>query len=311
MRRLLPLLVLICSAIASAQVRDVYYQGYLTPLNIMPSFDRGYLVVYDTDHRTDVFGPDGALLYRATVRVPGAGWAEILNGAVDSDGTLALAVEVASPAGAEEGGGIVLFDRSGAQIRYFETKDFLPTQVDFGPDHAIWAIGWLGNERGPTEDYSILRKYARDGRELGRFLPRSSFPAPDDHRREPMILPDIGLWQLRVAGNRVEAALYRARTLVETDLNGREIGRWDMSPGERPYAITANGQVWGKEGNQLRIFDRSAGMWRPVTFTLPNARLIGAEGNDLVFKLRDGTETLRWMPAPAVAVSTADAISSH
>ncbi|MGO9273276.1 MAG: hypothetical protein ACLQOO_24075 [Terriglobia bacterium] len=44
---------------AAAQVHDVYYQRSLTPLNTTPTFDHGYLVVYDWDHRVDVFTPMG------------------------------------------------------------------------------------------------------------------------------------------------------------------------------------------------------------------------------------------------------------
>jgi hypothetical protein len=44
------LLLLMSGASATAQVHDVHYQGNLTPLNTTPTFDHGYLVVYDWDH---------------------------------------------------------------------------------------------------------------------------------------------------------------------------------------------------------------------------------------------------------------------
>ena len=37
-------ILLISGVLASAQMRDVHYQGGLTPLNITPTFDHGYLV---------------------------------------------------------------------------------------------------------------------------------------------------------------------------------------------------------------------------------------------------------------------------
>jgi len=40
-----------------------------------------------------------------------------------------------------EGGGIALFDRSGKQPRFFDTGQYLPTQV-CAPDHSIWTLGW-------------------------------------------------------------------------------------------------------------------------------------------------------------------------
>jgi len=42
MLRCLPPLVLISGMIALAQVHEVYYQGDLAPLNIAPTFNRGF-----------------------------------------------------------------------------------------------------------------------------------------------------------------------------------------------------------------------------------------------------------------------------
>src|ERR1700686_2135677 len=89
----------IYAALAFAQVHDVHYQGNLTPLNTTPTFDHGYLVVYDWDHRIDVFAPDGALMYSVAAKVPGSDWANIENGAIDEDGTLAAAVRAVSVLG--------------------------------------------------------------------------------------------------------------------------------------------------------------------------------------------------------------------
>jgi hypothetical protein len=47
------LLFIISGASATAQVHDVHYQGNLTPLNTTPTFDHGYPVVYDREHRIE------------------------------------------------------------------------------------------------------------------------------------------------------------------------------------------------------------------------------------------------------------------
>jgi len=65
---------------------------------------------------------------------------------------------------------------------------------------------------------------------LGAFLPRSSFdPHPDP------IGPMVGLWELRVMGNRVGAVIYASSVCrpdesagkdmvwLETDLKGKEL----------------------------------------------------------------------------------------
>ena len=301
MLKRLPLLLI--AGYALAQTHDVYYQGDLHPLNIAPTFNHGHLVVYDRDHQTAVFGPDGALLYRATARVPGAKWGDAENADVDADGTMAAAVRVTSPSGEAAGGGIALFDRHGTQIRFFETRDFLPTEVAFGSDRAIWTIGWLGESRSrQTEDYPILRKYSRDGAELGRFLPRASFPAPDDPLREPLILPVVGLWRLRVENGHVEVMLHRQGIWVQTDLDGKETGRWDVGFNGFPRAITDDGQAWRVADSQLQVFNRASGSWRPTPFTAPSGFLLGADGNNLVFELSDHV-ALRWVPVPEAVTS--------
>jgi hypothetical protein len=307
MLRLLHLVLLISGGLALAQVHDVHYQGDFAPRNITPTSDHGFLVAYDTDHRIDLFGPDGALLYRAAVQVPNPAWADIENAAVDTDGTLAAAIRVFSKTGQARGGAIALFDRNGAQIRCFDTGDFLPTQVAFGPDHAIWTLGWL-EENAPslTEDYAILRKYAQDGTAQGAFLPRASFPV--DPVRELPTAPIVGLWQLRVEADRVEAILDRARLWVETDLNGHETGRWEIAPNGRTRAITQTGSAWRIHGNRLEVFDRSTGSWHAVPFALPDGWLLGADGNDLVFEMRDRV-TLRWVPAPEGLLSAGSSTS--
>lgn len=260
-------------------------------------------MVYDWDHRVDVFAADGTLMYRVPAKVPGSDWAMIENAAVDSDGTMAAAVRGVSAAGIAGGGGIALFDRTGTQIRFLDTGGYLPTQVAFGPDHSIWTIGWLaGNGARLTADYSTLRNYAQDGRELGEFLPRASFPYGEDLEvGDPLILPMMGGWELRVASERVEVILHRAHLWVQTDLNGHEEGRWNTNPnvpnGRRPDAITQDGRAWYTDGHHLGAFDRSARVWRVVPFDVPKGNLLGAEGNSLVFMLLR-QNTLRWMPAP-------------
>ena len=200
------------------------------------------------------------------------------------------------------GGGIALFDQTGNQIRFIDTGcDYWPTQVAFAPDHSLWAIGSLPNSELEflTADYLFLRHYSRDGEELGRYLPRSSFPHPDNIPKEPLIAPMVGLWELRVTSDRVTALLQGSRLWVETDLNGKEIERWNTGP-NRPNAITTDGDAWQMQNKQLEVFDRAAGIWKAVPFNSPDGRLIGAQGSDLIFLLR-GQDTIRRIAAPTAS----------
>jgi len=134
----------ICHAVIAATPVDVYYPGSLTPLNITPTFDKGYLFVYEA-HKIDVFGPNGSHLYDVTAVVPDAKVVHIINAAADADGVTAGAVEIAFDGTSRtEHGGIAVFDSSGKQVCFFDTGTYFPTQVAFGPDHSIWTLGWSG-----------------------------------------------------------------------------------------------------------------------------------------------------------------------
>jgi hypothetical protein len=302
--RLLSLLfaAVLCHLGIAAESRDVYYPGLLTPLNIVPTFDKGYLFVYDA-HKINVFGADGSHLYDISAQIENCKVVSIENAAVDTDGTIAGAV-MYSPDGTsiKEGGGIAVFDQSGNQVRFFDTGRYHPTQIAFGPDHSIWTLGWPGSQaRRWPDDFLILRTYSQDGQELGAFLPRSSF----DSRPDP-IGPMIGFWELRVMGNRVGALIYRsseyqpdesprdAMLWVETDLKGNEIGRWNIPPDRAPEAFTEAGALYMRKGKSVFIFDHPTRAWR-ATGTPAEGRILGADGDSLVFL--KATNTLRWVPA--------------
>jgi hypothetical protein len=288
-----------CATALAAEARDVYYQGDMTPLNIVPTFDKGYLVVYD-QNKVNIYAPDGSSLYSASAQVQSAHWAGIQNAAVDTDGTLGGAVRYCHRAKHTRGGGIVLFDRTGNQRRFVDTGPYLPTQVCFASDHSIWSIGWQGPEaNAKNQDYFILRNYSQDGEQLGAFLPRSSFEAEPDP-----VGPMVGAWQLRTSNGRVGAAFYAssivgmwqkprsAEQWIETDLKGKEIGRWDFA-GRSLLAFTQSGDIYGQD-HDVAVFDRATNQWRPVAGT-PDGHLLGADGDNLVFSLR-GQNILRWVP---------------
>jgi hypothetical protein len=309
-------LLLLATALASGQVRDVYYQGSLTPLNTVPTFDHGYLTVYDHDPDLDVYGPDGTLLYKTSAHGPNGIKARIDNAVADTDGTVAAAVGYSLSCNVPglgvrpwQGGGIAFFDRSGGQTRFIDTGcDYWTTQVAFGPDHSVWAIGWLGSLTASLKaDYLALRHYTQTGEPLGASLPRASFPHPDDPHREPLILPKIGLWDLQVTGDHVEIILDRVNLWVETDLKGQETARWSTGPNfARPRAFTADGLAWRQVGKQIMVFNRSSGAWSQPILEITEGLLIGADGNDLIFLLMNKA-TLRRVPEPPVAFVMATA----
>jgi len=297
MRFVFLLLAFSTAAGFAADTRDVYYQGPLAPLNILPSFEKGYLAVYDLDDQVALYAPDGSLAYRASPHIEGASYVTVYNAGADENGTLAVAVEFRMPKAAERSGGIVIFDQKGAQSVAINTGAFRPTQLSFGPDHSIWTIGYYPAPE--PEDYSVLRNYsATTGELIGGYLPRSSF-APD----LGPVGPNIGGWQLRVSDRNVVALFYwssiykpgqperRMLQWVETDLKGKELLRRDL-PRTR-FALSKNGDFYG-QFDGVSVFDKTNGRWRKVSQA--PGELLGADGNNLVFMMR-GSNIARWVPA--------------
>ncbi len=278
-------------AAGSQPKREVFYAGDITPASITPTFENGYLAVYDLDGAALVYAPDGSLAFRFS---PSHERATVVNVAVDVDGVAALAVE--GPPGR---GGISIVDRHGVQFRWIDTGDYVPSGLSFAPDHSLWTTGSKPELLSDRElpEYEILRHYSREGRELGRYLPRSSFaeefPAGSGISPSHVI---VGLWELRVAGGRVGVGLAGSGGLlwVETDMSGGEAGRWRMEA--HPSAIAADGTVYASTAKGILALDRGSGQWRPTAVHVPDAILLGAQGAQLVFAIR-GEKHLVWVPA--------------
>jgi hypothetical protein len=273
---LLALALFPASAAAADSVRQVVYQAEtLTPANTAPTFDNGHLVLYGEDNVT-VYAPGRSLAYRLPFPAKGT----FVNVAVDTDRTAAAAVQYAGGRG-----GVSIFDSAGSQVRIIDTGAFEPSFVAFAPDHSLWTAGTEANA-----EYFILRHFNRDGKLLGASLPRSSF----DERGEAK--PIVGLSCLRVANNRVGLYLHRRVSMwVETDLEGKEIGRWPLDHGHLG-AFTPSGAVYTEAAGVISVLDRAAGEWKPAAVP-SRGHLLGSDREALVFQVRESTRLL-WVPLP-------------
>lgn len=277
---------------AADPIRQVRFQGNLTPRNILPTFDNGHVVAYESG-AIAVYGLDGSLACRIsdyTTMEPVAVRNRVLNAAVDTDGTVAVAV-YRTQEYTQLGGGIQIFTRAGIRKQFIDTGRFMPGAVAFAPDHSVWTFGSRFLDPG-FRDYFILHHYLQDGSRLGEYLPRSDFPRDD----EPGWAPNGG-WQLRVSGKRIGAALHGKLDNVcwiELDLQGRQIGRW-LTGNSMPIAFTASGTVYAREIVGISVLDRATGQWRPVVPPF-GGKLLGHDGDNLVFM--DGN-LLTWVPPPA------------
>jgi hypothetical protein len=256
-----------------------------SPLNVRPTFDNGYLVVYEGEGFS-VFAPDGSHAFRVA-RPSGTAWSNV---AVDSDGTAASALRQGIH------NGIWVFDQSGARKRYIDTGAFIPGQVCFAPDHSIWTTGAMPRKSlGTVPEYSVLRHFSGEGEPLGEFLPRSSFEKSDI---EPATAFGGG-WGLRVANGRIGAFFHfgdrRYAVWVEVGLDGREIGRWPVNIGGHPAAFTQSGDVYASTESGVFQLDRKSRQWKPVA-SLGDG-LLGAKDDSLVFLSR-GDTVLRYIDLP-------------
>ncbi len=271
--------------------RQVTYQGDLSPLNITPTFNHGYVIAWDrnTDgaqqmKTISVFGPNGSRLYQTAISVPNQKFISLSNGDADTDGTVAVVFR--------DPGGFAVLDPSGKQIHTVLTAPYEPSQICFAPDHSIWLEGHEG--RGDAE-YMIFRKYSPDGHELGRFVSSSKFAAkvPD--------VTTIGGRAIRASANGIVALVLQDQPQphpplmlwVALDFEGNVVGQ----PGQHryffPWTLTPQGSIYAKEGGKFVYLDNVSGKWQESSLPRPGS-LAGADENGLIFELPDH-HTFEWV----------------
>ncbi|MEX2261216.1 MAG: hypothetical protein WD696_04655 [Bryobacteraceae bacterium] len=318
LRLLLLFAALLSPATAQDPVRQTTYAGASHGFLTIPAFDKGYLIFLRNLGELRLYDPKGLPAYDTIVTQPDGRDLSIGSAAVDTDGTVAVAVGYASPKGGYAGG-IVHLDRSGKQTRFIETGPYMPTQICFAPDHTTWTFGWQRGApdfvREDGEDYFMVRRYSKNGKELGAYLPRSLFPpglSPSS--------PGRGFWVIRAAdSDRIGALAYRGSSReewIEWDRSGKLIGRWklDFEP-NGGLAYTTDGRLYfhtwsrgaGRKGSRLVVLDRETSSWKEVP--APQTRnpydrvniLLGADGNHLVFSMVPGETRLGWFAPPELS----------
>jgi hypothetical protein len=286
----LTLVTLLGAVALPAANRQVTYQGDIHPLNITPTFDHGYLIVWDrnTDGTRElktisVYGPTGSRIYQAAIQVPKHKHLFLLNAAADVDGTVAVVFR--------EPGGFAVLNRNGMQIQTVVTDSYIPTQICFAPDHTIWLAG----SSASGAEYMMFRKYSPDGRELGRFVSSSTFAS----RLAP--IECIGGRAMQASANGIVALLQPQPTpdsglrWVELDFQGKLVGEFGQHKDLLPWTLTPNGTIYAREDVGKFVFlDRASGTWKQSSIARPGY-LAGADENGLIFGLPDQI-TLEWVP---------------
>jgi hypothetical protein len=282
---------------------------------VVPRYDKGYLLYLHRGDRLEAHKPDGALYYNVQLPCPGTGTCGASGVAVNSRGAVAVSFGYWDKQG--RAGGIRLLDAQGGEARFIETGLYVPTSLCYDEKDNLWSIGWLRDAKNPDTaeegDYAIVRKFSPDGKELGRFIPRALWPgkksAPGSTGR--------GYWYMTAASDRIGAMIYpnfqgKVAEWVEWDLDGNLLRRTPAGDNfNQGRAYTSDGKLYtrvlvdGQRKLELRVLDQPTGQWLPVAANLPDyaeqqgSTLLGAHDNDLIYRLGGGNvRLLRVHPGP-------------
>ena len=272
----------------------------------VPRYDKGYLLYrhMQARNRLEVHKPDGAPLFDIQVPCPGPGECGVGVAAVDSRGTVAVTLHYRTPRG--WAGSIRFLNAKGVEMRVIETEWYVPRALAFDEQDNLWTIGWLRDPLNPDfpekEDHPIVRKYSPDGKELGRFLPRSLWPGKNS---SPGSL-GVGYWHMAAASDRIGAIIHENHAdndpeWVEWDLGGNLLSRTRLPDNlHHGRAFTSDGKLYARlkakdnSAPQLHLLDRATATWNAVPTNLPahlereGIFLLGAHGNDLVYRAGPG-----------------------
>lgn len=288
-------------------LRQLIYPGADFTNQPIPKFERGYLLFLNRNCQLTVYQPSGKLQFTKTLEAPNAMPCFPADSAVDTDGTLAVAIGYSGPLG--YAGGIILLDATGKQTSFIDTKLYVPSHIGFDHQHSIWAIGWqhdeIRNETADSNDYAMVRRYSRNGTETGAFVQRSLWKTKGEPAGS-----SLGYWHMSIAKDRIGALVYdhyaeRIPEWIEWDYEGKLISRIPITArmdGGRAY--TTSGKLYSgiwlekEKVRVLSVLDSETGAWKPVADKQHVGEwklLLGADGDDLVFKSHGGATELVWI----------------
>jgi hypothetical protein len=184
---------------------------------------------------------------------------------------------------------IILLDRNGNQTGLIDTGRYLASRIATAEDRSIWALGWqrdsVRTSYPDARDYMIVRHFFGEGKELGAYVARSTFPkglepgAQSSPTRIAITKDRVGI--LAFSGN-----VGSQTEWLELDLNGNVIERSRLDNVLRQIfvsAFTEDDHVYLGGNQELYTLDHSSHMWKSTPFTPKKGRLMGAHGEKLVY----------------------------
>lgn len=252
-----------------------------------PTYESGYVLDWDSPaySKFTLYAPDARLLYSLPDRRPGTFFFEAW--AVDADGTAVRAYRDRA-----QQGYLDVLDTAGHVTRVIETGAYVPTHVTFAPDHSIWTVGFASDYAQRGEDFHVVRHYSRTGQKLAESVAWSEIAG--DENAYTALPAVIGGRRLFTARDRIGFFSHASEghpKWIEVSFAGKLLGQYDLTVPDgqffTPVAMTESGNVYARISTQEHFvsygyLDKSNGDRRRVS-GYPHERLIGTDGDDLVF----------------------------
>ena len=256
-------------------------------------WSNGFLAVREIDGATlHLHDRAGKRLWTTKLTVPEAARASVFPVTIWPDGSV-----VAGGGGVSADGVRTAFlafiSPAGEITRLVRTAPFVAQHLTVARDGSLWAFGRVFGDWGETKDkpHMMVRKYSRDGSELGAVLPRAAFPDWPHPAKEAAMAG----WKDRVGFVTMDGEWVEIST--ET---GEQVFRRKLA---QPKGFRLHGAAYGPEGDlylsgrardaankAIQVYarlDRASGTWIDVT---PSANgtpysgltIVGAEGDSVV-----------------------------
>lgn len=299
-------MLLLCAMCSTGQSRRVSFDSLVVgDFRPVPKFEKGYVLLAEHRCMLSVFEPNGRKLFTRELQAPGGLPCQVNEAAVDAGGAFAAAISFSGPFGFT--GAILFLDATGKTVSFIDTERYLPAHIGFDRNRSLWSIGTKRDEvnTGMTakDEYFLVRKFSRDGKLLGEFIPRSWWSprgAPGDGGR--------GYWHLAVARDRVAAIIHenfseQTPELIEWDLDGKLLARTPIAGVNCGRAYTESGKLYGRNYDRDRkifemfVLDTDTKQWKPTgeqQYMGEAGFLLGAQGDELVYRATSSSD-LVWL----------------
>jgi hypothetical protein len=291
--------ILLCLALVTCSFGQTPETTRYENLPGVALYSNGYLLSWDSPNYTEVtvYSRDSRRMYSKPQHQDGV----LYNNAwaVDSDGVTAGAYTQRQP----WKGRLDFLDASGKVKRSVDTGSYIAQHVVFAPDHTLWTVGFIAGNDGCKGDFNVLHHYARSGEELGQALHWSQIAG--NQNSYTALQPFLGGRQLHASNDRIGFVSRsddgtNSNTWIEVSFSGDLLGIYGLgSVAESnyfPIAMTANGGVYATVYKDTHFdgwatLDRTTRTWHKVS-GFPEGKLIGSDGEKLIFARRNETETI-------------------